>query len=825
MNSYDAEKTISSLQRPWEVLLVHHAHTDIGYTEHPKKVERYHVQFLEDAVDIWRDVRSGKTPELAGLRWTNEAFWSVERFLERTTPDYRRDFELAVKDGFIGLTATYLHNSEIGDIELLRRQVRRAVEYGNGLGIKVGSAISCDINGVGWGFATALADNNVENYFTCLHVHKGANVGHARQRPFYWEAVDGRRVLVWLGEVYHIGNALGLAPHAAFDYLIADELRTFPAMSGQDQLAEARLGRYLARLEQDNYPYDFVPMMISGLITDNSPPGRGIQHFANAWNEKFGKNVRIKMVTLDQFFERLRENLEPDVPVWKGDWPDWWTDGVASVPRATRIFRSAQRQWRTLVDAVSAGKAAANSALMGEAEDALNLFAEHTHGHSDSLIYPWDLQVQATIGAKEVQAHRAFDKMLCAWDDVLQGRGEERQVYDRPLTYNVWNASPLPIQGIAEIYLESTEFGLIDRCARVFDAATGEVLDHQKTAACRGIYLVVPMELPAWGERLLRVESVPQTVATTERQVEREFLAGDAEGDEAKLNPSMQISAKGVKNPWVDIAWELGAGITTWVDRTGGRSLLRSDAEHPPFTIVMQRTPSAKANDAHAQHTARAALGRNRIGANGQRFVSRLVSATVLEQGPVFGEVQLDYELEHAGMSRVVLRAYQGQPRVDISVRVLKNPSWDAETLYVSLPFTSGIDAVLWLDKAGALVRPRIDQLPNSLSDYYSVQEGIAWTTPAFGVAIASPDVPLVQVGPLEHGIRKLHGHPRIAEEKELVYSWPINTCWETNFEINTGGFHEFRYSVLFGPALADPAKAMEVCRGANLGFRTYRGH
>ena len=654
-------------------------------------------------------------------------------------------------------------------------------------------------------------------------MHKGGNVGHARQRPFYWESVDGRRVLVWLGEVYSIGNTLGLAPHAAYDYLISDELKTFPAMSGQDQIAEARLGRYLARLEQDGYPYSFVPLMISGLITDNSPPGREIQRFVNTWNEKHGQNIQIKMVTLDQFFERLHENLEPDVPVWKGDWPDWWTDGVASVPRATRLFRSAQRQWRTLGDAVNAGKAIANTTLMGEAENALNLFAEHTHGHSDSLIYPWDLQVQATIGAKELHAHRAFDRMLCAWDEVLQNRGELPQVYDRPLTYKVWNASPLSMQGVAELYLEAIELGLIDRMARVLDATTGEELVHQKTAACRGIYLVVPMELPAWGERLLRVEAVPQTVVTTERQVERDFLAGDAEGTDAELNPSMQISAKGVKTPWVDIAWEPGAGITAWIDATTQRSLLRPDAEHPPFTVVVQRTPPSKANDVHAQYAARAALGRNRIGVNGQRFVSRLASATVLEQGKVFGDVQLDYELEQAGMCRVVLRAFRNLPRVDVSVRLLKNPSWDAETLYISLPFTSGDGAVLWLDKAGALVRPRIDQLPNSLTDYYAVQEGIAWTTPAGGVAIASPDAPLVQVGPIEHGIRKLQGHPRISEEKELVYSWPINTCWETNFEINTGGFHEFRYSVLFGPALADPAKAMEVCRSTNLGLRTYR--
>jgi len=821
----DPEKTIRSLERPWEILLIHHAHTDVGYTEHPKKVERYHVQFLEDVVDIWRESKTGKKPELADFRWTNEAFWSVERFLERASPDYRRDFEQAVREGFIGLTATYLHNAELGNLELMRRQVRRPVSYAAGLGLKLESAISCDINGVGWGYATALADNGVSNYFTCLHVHKGGLVGEARQRPFFWETVDGRRVLVWAGEVYHIGNMMGLAPAASFDYLIYDELKGYPAMSVQDQemLAMSRVGRYLDRLEKDGYPYTFVPMMISGLVTDNSPASREIPRFASQWNAKFGKQVSLKMVTLEEFFQRLRPALGPEVPVWKGDWPDWWTDGVASVPKTTRIFRHAQRQWSALEEAVEQGKAATDPALQSEAEDAMNLYIEHTHGHSDILLYPWDIQVQSTVGAKEVHAHRAFEKTLCAWDVALQNRGEVHQVYERPFTYRVWNASSHAMDGIAEIYIETPEFGLVDRQARIIDVATGEEIVHQKGAGCRGIFLYVPLRLEAWADKLLRVEAVPQTVLTTERQVERDFLAGDAEGTQPLPNPDMVATRQGIQTPQVEIAWAPGEGITTWKDVRGGHSLLRADAAHPAFSVVLQRTPSEKINDGTSQYSARSALGRNRVSVDGQRFVSSLVSATVLERGPVFSLVQLDYQLELAPMCRVVLKAYRDLPRVDVSVRLLKAASWDAETVYISLPFTAGEGSVFWLDKAGALVRPRVDQLPNSLADFYSVMEGVAWTDGQRAVAVATPDAPLVQVGPLENGVRKLHGHPKMSEEKEFIYSWPINTCWETNFEINTGGFHEFRYTVLFGEALADPAAAMESCRSANLGFRTYR--
>lgn len=823
MQLHQAEKTILSLTKPWEILLIHHAHTDVGYTEHPKKVERYHVQFLEEAVDIWREAKAGKDPALIDFRWTNEAFWSVECFLKATSPEYRRDFEQAVREGFIGLTATYLHNSELGELELLRRQVARPVDYAASLGCKLQSALSCDINGVGWGYATALADNGVSNYFTCLHVHKGAMVGEARHRPFFWETVDRRQVLVWPGEVYHVGNVMGLAPAACGDYLIYDEFKSWSTMDCQEQLAMNRVGRYLARLEQDGYPYSFVPMMISGLLTDNSPPSREIPRFAKLWNSRFGDHVRIRMVTLDEFFAQARTQLGDDVPVWRGDWPDWWTDGAAGVPKATRIFRHAQRQWLSLEEAVREGKASTEPALQKEAEDAMNLYIEHTHGHSDIVVYPWDLQVQSTFGAKEVHAHAAFEKTLCAWDVALQRRGEVRQVYERPFTYKVWNASPRAADGVAEIYLEYPEFGMIERRARILDVATGQELPHQKTAACRGIYLFVNVSLEPWGEKLLRVEPVPQTIVSTDPQVEREFLAGDAEGTQPLPNADMIATTTGLQTPWVEIAWATGAGITTWKETRTGRELLRPDADHPPFTVVAQRTPAAKPNDPHSQYDARAALGRNRVGPNGQRAVSTLVSSTVIERGPVFSAVQLDYELEHFPMCRVVLKAYRTLPRVDVSVRFLKEATWDAETVYVSLPFTAGENSVLWLDKAGALMRPHIDQLPNSLTDYYSIMDGIAWTDGEHGVAVASMDVPLVQVGPIEYGVRKLQGHPKLPEEKKLVYSWPINTCWETNFEINTGGFHEFRYSVLFGQDLADPGKAVTACRAANLGVRTYR--
>ena len=49
----------------------------------------------------------------------------------------------------------------------------------------------------------------------------------------------------------------------------------------------ARLPRYLRQLELDDYPYDFVPLHISGATTDNAPPSDLAIRFAHRWNSTY----------------------------------------------------------------------------------------------------------------------------------------------------------------------------------------------------------------------------------------------------------------------------------------------------------------------------------------------------------------------------------------------------------------------------------------------------------------------------------------------------------------------------------------------------------
>ena len=68
-----------------------------------------------------------------------------------------------------------------------------------------------------------------------------------------------------------------------------------------NEIAALRINRYLWNLEQESYPYSFVPVMVSGLGTDNASPNADIAEWITKWNGQYGNQITIKMATLSEF--------------------------------------------------------------------------------------------------------------------------------------------------------------------------------------------------------------------------------------------------------------------------------------------------------------------------------------------------------------------------------------------------------------------------------------------------------------------------------------------------------------------------------------------
>ncbi|WP_240421361.1 hypothetical protein [Paenibacillus periandrae] len=414
---------MKQLKSKWKIFVIHHAHTDVGYTDRQEKVALYHVDFIKQAIEISEKIRSGERAEWEGFRWTCESFWPVEQFLEQTTTEWHERFKLALQAGHIELTANYLHIVEILDNGIFKACTEKAVDFASSMGLKIDSAMTADLNGYGWGYAQSLADLGIQNLSMCIHTHHGMFPLWRKQIPFWWEPPQGDRLLVWNGDHYNLGNDLGLVPGALHSYMIKDEFSPTHTADNHWEITEKRINRYLAKLEEEKYPYDFVPIMASGLLTDNAPPNGENMEFIQKWNEVHGEHIQIEMATLSDFFSHLRKRPE-EIPVHRGDWPDWWNDGAVSTPLHTQIFRDAQRTLRR-VKQLDAGRRYVNAELVGQAEHRMMMFAEHTWGHFASVSEPWNLQNHALAVRKEAFAAEAHYYAKSALDQVLQALGED----------------------------------------------------------------------------------------------------------------------------------------------------------------------------------------------------------------------------------------------------------------------------------------------------------------------------------------------------------------------------------------------------------------
>ncbi len=764
------------------ILLVHHSHTDVGYTDPLGRVALRHADFIRQALEI-----AARRPD---FRWQCEGHWGVERFWEEADDRERAAFVAAVRAGAIGLSGSYLNFSELIGDRVFRAVTRRAADFAATHGLVVDSAMTADVNGHGWGMGQAWHDLGVRNLFACVHTHHGRWPLDGTLRAFWWETPRGDRLLVFSGEHYHYGNELGFAPGACASYLTKDDCDADMIFGDPWGVAERRIPRYLAELDRRGYPFSAVPLMISGLRTDNAPPSEAVFDQVERWNREHGDVCRVEMATLSDVFARLRDEDLSALPVHSGDWPDWWSDGPAGDPGPVRLFRAAQRTADLVAGLHERRPDIAPPVPAGLDED-LALFAEHTFGHCDSVTRPWGEAALSIAARKHAYAARAYDTAAVLRDRVGAAMGESGLRPNRGLRWKVVCPLDRTLRGAARLAVghhEFNELGL-DGGLAVRDAASGEDLPCQPVHAPGGAEVLVPVALAPDEARILELRPAPGGA--------RLPAAADAAAVDELVTEH------------VEIGWRRGQGLILWRDPHSGEDLARDDCPHGPFTLIRELTPCPAPADL-AQ--VRGAMGLNRKGVDVVRDPARLRGARAGDDGPVIVSAVLDWEVDGLRACEVELAAHRGLPRVDVTVRLHKESLREPENLYLALPFTIGRRPELRLDKAGAAPRPRRDQIPGTLTDYYAVQGGFALDDGERALAVAMPDGHLLQLGPLNPGERLLAGDPRLRDDPAHAYAWLMTNYWETNFAAASGGCHAFRFTVAWGPELAGPDAVSGTC-------------
>lgn len=774
------------------VYVVHHSHTDIGYTDLQERVIDTQADYIRTVLDTMRQ------PENADFRWNCETLFCVEEFFKTATDAEKAEFTALAAEGKIGLSANYLNFNDLVDCTTYRERLHAWQKR-----LPMRTAMMADINGISMGYRDAMLAEGVEFLFMNIHCHHGMYPLYQNQNAFWWENAAGQRLLVWNGEHYNLGNVLGLKANRAPNFMTQNHLGNQGGTADPVDTLHRNLEQYLSLCEENGYGYDFIITAVSGVFSDNAPPALEILHNIQEHNRRYPEGVQIRMVSLQELYGAIRPALA-DAPVYRGDLNDWWANGVGSTPYPVKHYRDAQYRYH-LCRRLDPAAAEKYPALYAAAQDNLLLYAEHTWGHSSTITNPCDtmvLNLDMRKNSYASKAHEAASRML---DRIAREKGDILRYYNTCGRIKVCNVSAraglLPV----EFYIESP---YIQR-AEVLDQA-GNVLACQVSPHPRGRKISFADTFAANEEKFYTYRELPpinETLNSRKCYVGAERIR-DIEND---YDPVTYRLPYEFENRWFRLCYRPREGVTALVDKRTGQNLTGKGAA-PFFTPMYEVTPIAIENPEFPcrEEQERRIIGRNIRGKHARLYLGELEEISCMERGSVFTQLRLRYRLPGTVRADVIIKLFEAVPRIDFTLQLGKTLSSDIESVF--LPLNLDIpESTLYIRKGAEAFRPGVDQLPGTCMEYYMSDDGIAYLSQSGGALIAARDTPLIYMGQMRHHpIRLCDG--KAENNSRPVYSWIMNNTWETNFKMDLSGFAEYCYSLWLTDE-SSPEAAMDALR------------
>jgi hypothetical protein len=769
----------SPAARKWEVYILMHSHNDIGYTDIQPNIAKKQAHNVVRALELIEKTKD--YPPGARFKWNLEVLMPYEDFTGIATPDQMRQFEQAVREGYIGIDAMYgnLLTGVCRQEELLR-QFSFAVALGRRCGAKVDSMMISDVPGLTWGVVPALVQNGVKYISDGPNANpksmQGDRIGYVREqwehKPFYWQSPSGRdKVLYWGAQGgYSIGHGFKSIA-AALPYL-------------------------LDRLEKVKYPYDIVQMRWTK--GDNGPPDEAVMDFVRDWNAKHAY-PRLIIATTTEAFHAFEKRYGDKLPTYRGDMTPYWEDGTGSGAKETAINRhtadrlcQAETLWALLepmkyqgtVDLESSGTTAPGPdfkvRFFSRLEDLdavdlsvaawknVALWSEHTWGAHNSISHPelpfvkeqWRYK-QGYAAIAEAQSQALMSKVTGArstdWIGGYSGSGRSRP---SPNTYSmdVFNTCSWPRSGLVTL-------PKLTDVVSVWDESRKPV-NCQRLLSRELVFLA--KDVPPFGAKRFTLETAGLGGSGSYSNRENEITTPALT---VKLNDATG-AIESLK--WAGINAELVNGtINSYVYLPGGN--VKDAKSNGPATI------SRKENG--------------------------LVMRSLVAESDAPGCKKLTREV----------RVVDGLDYVEIIDTIDKLPVKAVEGVHFGFAFNVPNPQV-HINSPGAVIQPEKDQLPGACKNWFEVERWADVSNDKYGVTWVTADAPLLELGGLTANLPRKQPNPNAylkhIDPSATFYSWVMNNHWHTNYRAYQEGEVTFHYYLR-------PHAAYDPVESAKFGIET----
>jgi alpha-mannosidase len=769
------------------IYLIHHTHTDVGYTNDQPIFWEMQPRFIDDALDLI-DRYAGNPPE-SRFRWTVETTCGIDAWLKTATSGEIDRLIAAEKGGYLEVMAMFANITPLLDTYQLIESLKPVHRLRREFGLDIRYAMNCDVNGQNWVLPDVLLDLGIEGFSMAVNHHFG---GPPEPRPsvFLWQAPSGRKLPTHNGWQYSKANDFGLS-------------------ADSDEVFLEWLPKIEEYLTQTGYPLPYLILEGYHPYGDNGTAWGTFAEFARRWNES-GREPRIICATPRMFWERLRGD-QANLPTLRGDWTDYWNFGCISAARETTISRTSRpRLFRadalySLVKSLPEAKIQnsstaatkysdrANTLYREAAWQALNLYGEHTWGADTASNEPELEDSLAMDNYKKNTAYTARSLSLLLERDALadfshfipRSDATDLLIFN-PLPWARTIGGPIPknlliSRGLGEDTSSSRHF--LGRNAQPTDFWTG----RSETGFHGGVgWTLSPVKVPALGYTVVSWDALTD-------------MASAIEGDETMVeNHRYRVTFDREKGGICSL-WDKELEHE-WVDPTAGYPLHgfvhEEVADHEtsePRKLLCTVNWTAQTETQRGWHPDWLANRTSPVKVLLHRTY-RLPFASVVEQ-----------VLEHPKVGKLCQRVLL--PDEGDAIEFLSE--WQMgteihpEATYLLFPFNIP-GAQARFDTGGVPIRPHLDQIPGTCRDYFTVQGWVDFNNEEMGVTIAIPENPMVQLGDFHFA----HNQSEVHLERAMFLGWVTNNYWETNFPGMQPGTVTARYHILLYRGKFDEGRA-----------------
>ena len=742
--------------------VVNHSHTDIGFTDFQDLCFRQHAEFAEQALDLCE--ATADYPDEARYRWACEVTGTTEHYFQHASPEQRDRFRHWHERGAIDVGGMQYNLTPMLNIEQIHRSLYPVRRLREEHGLTIRTAMQCDVNGISWRFADLLPEIGIDFLTMAINPIRGSTPKPV-PAAFWWEGPAGGRILVWNGYHYLFGRSI--------------------AKLGDWRFVDESLPPILEKLENDpEYPYDFLYCQSTHPIrVDNGTPDARMPNFARDWNAA-GRTPRIVFTTPSKFGEIMHSRYADQLPTWRGDWLDWWSDGVASSAYETGVSRAAH-EVLSQAEALGAwlraqGRMPWTTERAAHVYEQATLYDEHTWGAFASIAAPSSLWTKTQWNRKAAFAYTASGE---AHDLLARGANVLARTVAKPGpegTFNLGDLAPeaaYPPAHIDELLVINTlpwsRTVMVEEPEVRGGAAPSGVLDT-----------FFPRDVP-WGG--LRPPTPLRRVEGTVPGFGYAFLPIVATPDETDLN----TGARTIENAHYRLSIDPATGaLREWFDKDLGHDFAGSYQGWGIGQYVYEWVGSPQQRDAlFYGDFAAEDFGH---GVTDTPFVRETVREVHVHKPTIeHGRASVTVEVSGPGISRSVCTYGLDARSKTLAIDWLldKERVTDVEAVFVAFPFALSTPSFR-ADINGTPITPEQDQLPGTVRDWYPIQRWVDVSDGDRGVTLAPLDAPLVQLG----GITSGRWDKELRPEGPNIVSWALQNHWMVNFKASQGGEIPLRY-------------------------------